>query len=1249
MKKKLLAFLFTICLITSCAFALTACNGNPDNSTGGADGICKGNSCEYTDCFSPDEFLTDSFFAVTDQLGISKMGNYKYGVWAEMNFGHIKTKTTYSANNEEIAYYPNHAVLCKKCGNIKIEDHTFEHVEESNGFSHNLSCTKCDYTHEASCSLYTEEEECFCGNSKPSYDVVENGDSMRAIIQSTTTGDIVIPREIGGKIVTTLQLSVSEDFQNQQITSLTIPYTAINGIEIPANNHIERIVISGLTEKEAEEIGAEIEEAHDKFQRGEIDYSEFNQIVQKIEYIIQPHETQDMWLRLIGLSNLKSITMQENHVLGSPVFELLLNNCSSLETIDLDTEFTEIENCQSLTNICAGGITFLDDDESLHPSNLTEVTLYRGGITALPSSVKTITLGENFQTIPYGCFRDNTNIETINGVNVLQIDHQAFWGCTNLKNVNLPNVEVINNNVFYECTSLESIDLSKATQIGHATFAGCTNLKNVILSDNLEAISSELFNNCTSLEEIIIPESVTKLGNATFFNCINLEKIYYNAINAEMDSYAIEFFRMACSNVNGGAQLIIGKNVEKLPDDFTVASDGGYEANAINITTITFEQGSNLKSIGYRAISNLKVTEIALPSSVTEIADYAFYNCFYLENVDFGSLDVSTSILYNCPNYEYEEYENGYYFGKEIIGIKPNTENLVVKEGTKRAVEVDGVQFVYDSKNTLKTVVMPNSIVEWEAPFYDCVELESVTLSSSLTKISNNMFTGCEKLENIVIPEGVLEIGSYAFVRCYNLTSINIPNTVTKIGESAFRDTGLTTLNIPSSVEIIEDNAFWDCAFTSLTLNEGLVSIGYGAFLGSNLPKIVLPSTVRNIGEAAFRATGLWNSDNSCYEFELVLNEGLQVLSERALAGSYIKEIDLPSTLTEIGAQAFDNCDYLTSITLPNNIDTLNAQLFYNCDNLSTIVLPTSLKTIKERVFQNLPKLQSITIPASVETIEDYAFYNCEILEEITILGNVELPSLAIYNCPLYKGQLYNGAYYSGTVLTSLADTSVPFVKIKDGTTEVKQGVFTGLTTLKAVFIPESLTTIQANEFGGCTNLTLAFGGNLMQNIVKMQTWGATKYVNMIAEATDDGWIYTPNDSSGMSQVAGYYGYETVITIPANLGGSTMVSVSGFEGNTSITKVIMGSNVVAISEDAFKNCTALQEVTIGANVYMIGANAFAGCSSLTTVNASGGEFSVYNSFEDIGINPPLASVSVNDAEFLTKLTSTYANKLWFRM
>lgn len=125
-------------------------------------------------------------------------------------------------------------------------------------------------------------------------------------------------------------------------------------------------------------------------------------------------------------------------------------------------------------------------------------------------------------------------------------------------------------------------------------------------------------------------------------------------------------------------------------------------------------------------------------------------------------------------------------------------------------------------------VVIPDTVTQVET-FYGCPNLETLTLSDSVTRIvacGNN-----PKLRSVTFGKGITNIGSNAFSDCTGLKSINIPNTVTTIEGRAFSNTGLTSVTIPSSVTTLSEGAFYECAdLTSVTIPSSVTSIRKYAF-----------------------------------------------------------------------------------------------------------------------------------------------------------------------------------------------------------------------------------------------------------------------------------------------------------------------------------------------------------------------------------------------------------------------------------
>lgn len=148
--------------------------------------------------------------------------------------------------------------------------------------------------------------------------------------------------------------------------------------------------------------------------------------------------------------------------------------------------------------------------------------------------------------------------------------------------------------------------------------------------------------------------------------------------------------------------------------------------------------------------------------------------------------------------------------------------------------------------------------------FYECVNLVSLTIGSSVNSIDNQAFYGCHGLTSISIPESVKTIGDLAFYWCSSLTSLNLGNKVTSIGNQAFSGCNITSVVIPGSVVNV-GNFLSGCGnLSNVELSDGTQAILKNAFEGcNNLNSITLPSTIQSIGLNAFPNTTI--KDVYCY------------------------------------------------------------------------------------------------------------------------------------------------------------------------------------------------------------------------------------------------------------------------------------------------------------------------------------------------------------------------------------------------
>lgn len=82
---------------------------------------------------------------------------------------------------------------------------------------------------------------------------------------------------------------------------------------------------------------------------------------------------------------------------------------------------------------------------------------------------------------------------------------------------------------------------------------------------------------------------------------------------------------------------------------------------------------------------------------------------------------------------------------------------------------------------------------------------------------------------------------------------------------------------------------------------------------------------------------------------------------------------------------------------------------------------------------------------------------------------------------------------------------------------------------------------------------------------------------------------------------------ETELTLPATYRDKTVTAIApyAFEGNTSITEVVIGSWYDSLGEQIFEGCTALQSVTLDMDEITIPDNMFHGCTSLSELVLGG--------------------------------------------
>ena len=176
------------------------------------------------------------------------------------------------------------------------------------------------------------------------------------------------------------------------------------------------------------------------------------------------------------------------------------------------------------------------------------------------------------------------------------------------------------------------------------------------------------------------------------------------------------------------------------------------------------------------------------------------------------------------------------------------------------------------------------------------------------------------------------------------------------------------------------ESGFW-LKIRRIILPEGVVRIGKAAFPFMGLEEINIPSTVREIGSTAFGYDRWLNC-------ELVIPEGVKEIMYQTFNECNRLTIAprLPKSLKKIGEHAFSMTRF-DNLEFPDGMEEIGQGAFQDC-GLSSVHLPNTCISIGDMAFQLSKNIKEIEMPANLESIPFGLFSMCDGLETIKIHDN---------------------------------------------------------------------------------------------------------------------------------------------------------------------------------------------------------------------------------------------------------------------
>ena len=667
------------------------------------------------------------------------------------------------------------------------------------------------------------------------------------------------------------------------------------------------------------------------------------------------------WVNRVGKEAFEGYEPMQKLVIPDTVTTVdfgAFSNCNNLQTVKMS------ESVRTLGSAAFSGCTNLYSVSTLPKSVRSIGSGVFAGCRSL-ASVGISPLNENYTSfdgviysidgkklVQYLAGRPSTTYKMPTAVQ--EIEEYAFWGAENLAKVSIT---------------------SGVDKIPEYAFSNCKGLQHVTLPRSVQSIFAYAFEDCDSLSYINIPDTVGYIDDRAFANTRGAKLRFYDASGNVVRTFNSDDVK---SYGNGTAGSTTVKQPEYTDDTANTENTGNNPANPSNTetdsnggtspsseskngSTTYYEDGTNSTGFDPTNVTPLDEGDVADDASTANTAANSGTATGSSQNKD-GVNVANKSGSASSDN----TYNDGYYKASDS-GTKPWDTQIEyhdyednMTEGDLGAGKIVGGVAVLRMSSDVPVKGFDLGDAESEDDYAGTAgsgrpKSESDVIGDVFASYSGNADT-------VTVPAGVNTVGSRAFYKNENVKDVKLPNSIKDIGEFAFARSGLESITLPRGTKNIDYAAFYKCPnLNDVNIPESVDSIALGAFDGTPFlegwkqngsgdflvvgdgvllsykgseKKVVIPEDIKHIGPAAFEGNSAiesvvvpgWVEDigeeafSDCNNLkELILNEGLKNISDRAFKNSALPTVVIPDSVEGIGLSAFDNGGTLRSIVIKGN------------------------------------------------------------------------------------------------------------------------------------------------------------------------------------------------------------------------------------------------------------------------------------------------------------------------------------------
>lgn len=377
---------------------------------------------------------------------------------------------------------------------------------------------------------------------------------------------------------------------------------------------------------------------------------------------------------------------------------------------------------------------------------------------------------------------------------------------------------------------------------------------------------------------------------------------------------------------------------------------------------------------------------------------------------------------------------------------------------------------------------------------------------------------------------------------------------------------------------------------------------------------------------------GGYHLDCGLYDPTAISYEVTGENTARVLANLFEGDVIIPETITyngftysvtELADGTFRDCNGLTSVILPSTITSVGNNIFDNCDNLQyvksyvpiyrneTLIaapvdatvfeLPMGYSSIYRNAFKYTENLTKLILPRSLSSIGENAFAGCKNLTEIYAYAK-SVPSTA--------QNAFEG-------IDKSAITLHVYESALDSYKQAWGEDFTYITMPDPQPVTLAINVENSGSLRELIEEAVAEKETTIYDVMGITVTGNINYDDMrlLSEMCTD-----------------LYALTTINLGEASIEGNS-IEYGMFEDRDKLTSIILPETLESIGYDAFYSCDGLTSIDIPVSVKRIRGYAFYGCSNLTTVTGMEGlsdanSYDAWDVFGGTAITQPVYGGSV---------------------